>query len=62
MTKMPTLKDIREKMDRTAAVAAERIDAERLARETKTARLRALRLAKETLEKSRPKHGRSGSR
>ena len=44
LSAMPDYKSTREKAERTAAVAAEVINAERQAREMKTARLRALRL------------------
>ena len=62
MSKVPTLQQLTEKAERTAAAASAVIKAERLAREQKTARLRALRLAKEAVEKSRPEQGRAGSR
>lgn len=54
---MPTYKHIKEKAERTDAAAADLIAAERRAREEKTARLRRLRLAKETGEKTRPRIG-----
>ena len=52
---MPNYKSTIEKHERTSAVAASVIETERLARQQKTERLRALRLAKETVEKVRPK-------
>jgi hypothetical protein len=58
---MPTLKVLADKAERTSAAAAAAIENERLARETKTARLRELRLAKEAAEKSSAQ-GRSGRR
>jgi len=58
---MPTYESIREKAERTNAAAAELIEAERMAREEKTRRLRALRLAEQTVDKSRSKAGRAGS-
>jgi hypothetical protein len=59
---MPDHKTVRDKAERTNAAAAELIEAERLAREQKTVRLRALRLARGTVEKSRPKTGRTNPR
>jgi hypothetical protein len=59
---MADYKAIRQKAERTTTAAAELMEAERQAREQKTARLRALRLAKEAVEKSRSKPGRSGHR
>jgi hypothetical protein len=59
---MPDYKSARDKAERTNAAASEAIEVERLAREKKTAKLRALRIARESVEKSRPKTGRSGSR
>jgi hypothetical protein len=59
---MPEFKHPKDKMERTSATAAAVTEAERLAREKKTAKLRALRLAKEVTEKSRPLRGRPGSR
>jgi hypothetical protein len=41
------------KAQQTHKAATDAIEAERLARENKTARLRALRLAKETVDKTR---------
>jgi len=62
MARMPTLEGIRKKAERTAAAAAELIETERRVREEKTKRLKALRLAKERVEKSRPRTGRTGPR
>jgi hypothetical protein len=56
---MADYKRIRDKTDRTAAAVADLMEAERRAREQKTARLRALRLAKEAVE-SAPKQGSRG--
>lgn len=50
---MPTSKSRDAKFDRTNKEAAALVEAERLAREKKTERLRSLRLAKETVEKVR---------
>jgi hypothetical protein len=58
---MPTPKVLPDKAKRTNAAAAAAIEDERLARETKTTRLRELRLAKEAAEKSSAQ-GRSGRR
>jgi hypothetical protein len=50
---MPTFKALEEKSKRTDQAAAALLEQERRAREQKTARLRTLRLAKETVEKAR---------
>lgn len=52
----------RDKADRIAAAAAEVIEAERIARQQKTARLRALRIARDVVDKARPKRGKPGAR
>jgi hypothetical protein len=49
---MPTPKVLLDKAKRTNAAAAAAIEDERLARETKTARLRELRHAKEAADKN----------
>jgi hypothetical protein len=59
---MPDYKSARDKAERTDAAAAELIEAERLLREQKTKRLKALRLAKQIVDKARPKTGRTGPR
>jgi hypothetical protein len=50
---MPTHKSREDKALETHRAAAAAVEIERVAREQKTARLRALRLAKETVEKVR---------
>jgi hypothetical protein len=52
---MPTLKKLADRAERTNVTAAATIEAERLAREKKTARLREMRLAKEAGEVGHPK-------
>ena len=59
---MPNSRNAKDKAERTASAAAAEIEAERLAREKKTAKLRALRLAREAVEKARPSRVRPGSR
>ena len=52
-------KHLEQRAERTNAAAAAAIEAERLAREKKTERLRALRLAKEKLDQKRSRPTRS---
>jgi len=59
---MPTFKMLTDKAERTNTAAAAVIEAERVGREAKTARLRELCLAKETAEEGHPKHGGRGGR
>jgi len=62
MSKVPTFEQLIARAERTTSAALAVVEAQRLAREKKTARLRALRVANEAVEKDRPKHGRAGSR
>jgi hypothetical protein len=62
MPEIPTIQQRRDKAERTNTAAVAAIEAERLAREKKTARLRALRLANEAREREPWKQPRGGSR
>jgi hypothetical protein len=54
-----TARLLADRFERTASIAAAIIDAERQARDAKTARLRALRLAKEATQVKRKRRARA---